>query len=454
MESFDDFKIKKQLRNALRELSFEKPTPIQAESFSPIMSGADFMGIAQTGTGKTLAYLLPILQDLNYSEQSNPRVLILAPTRELVIQIVQQIEKLTEYMSVRVAGVYGGSSNMKRQQAQVAEGLDIIVGTPRRLYDLVLTNLLRLNGIKKVVVDEVDILLDFGFKTQLNNIGEHLPRNRQNILFSATMSDNVEELIKEFMVNPVKVQLALSGTPIDTITQKAYAVPNFYTKANLVNHLLQDREIHSKVLLFVATRIQADRLVELLDFGPEMGVIHAGKEQNNRTGTIEAFVAGETRILITTDVIARGIDIEDVSTVISFDVPNYPENYIHRIGRTGRAGKEGLAILLHTPKEAENKQAIEELMNLQIESVKMPAEVEYNPQLAPEEKDKPIEHVELHEKNDLPEVGASFHEKSAKNSKTKKEKVSYEKKLKARYKKPIRKGDKIQNLKAKKRKKK
>ena len=194
MNTFEDFNIKKQLRKAIDDLGFEKPTPIQQASYSTILGGFDFVGIAQTGTGKTIAYLLPILQDLKYSEQLQPRVLILAPTRELVIQIVEQIEILTPYLSVRALGVYGGSNNIIAQKQALTLGVDIIVGTPRRLYDLALSNLLRLKSIKKLVIDEVDIMLDFGYKTQLKNIFDHLPVKRQNILFSATMTSYVDEL--------------------------------------------------------------------------------------------------------------------------------------------------------------------------------------------------------------------------------------------------------------------
>ena len=199
MKTFEDFKIKKQLLNAIADLGFEKPTPIQHESYSTILGGRDFVGIAQTGTGKTIAYLLPILQDLKFSDQPHPRVLVLVPTRELVIQIVKEIEKLTPYLSVRVIGVYGGTSNISSQKKAVSEGLDIIVGTPRRLYDLALSNTLRLKSIKKLVIDEVDIMLDFGYKTQLKNIFDYLPTGRQNILFSATMTTFVDELMDEFL---------------------------------------------------------------------------------------------------------------------------------------------------------------------------------------------------------------------------------------------------------------
>lgn len=450
MITFEDFKIKKQLQNAIADLGFEKPTPIQEVSYSPILAGSDFVGIAQTGTGKTMAYLFPILQDLKYSDQLHPRVLILVPTRELAIQIVEQIEKLTTYLSVRAVGVYGGSNNINSQKDAVSKGIDIIVGTPQRVYDLALSNVLRLRSIKKLVIDEVDIMLDFGYKTQLSNIFDHLPEKRQNILFSATMTTYVEELMDDFLINPVKKTMAVSGTPLENISQESYAVPNFYTKVNLLNHLLKDKETYNKVLIFVGTKVNADRLFETLNFETEMSLIHSSKEQNYRTKSIEKFADGRSRILIATDVIARGIDIEKISTVISFDTPLYPENYIHRIGRTGRAEQQGRSILFFTEKEAPLKEAIENLMNYRIPFNEFPEEVKIASQLTPEEKDKPVEIEEVHVKRSTIEAGASFHEKSAKNSKEQVERKSYNTKMKEKFKKPIRRGDKIQNKKKKK----
>ena len=201
------------------------------------------------------------------------------------------------------------------------------------------------------MIDEVDIMLDFGYRTQLKNIFEHLPSKRQNILFSATMTNYVDDLIDDFLVNPVKKTISISGTRLENINQESYAVPNFYTKTNLLNHLLEDKEEYSKVLIFVATKVNADRLFETLNFESEISVIHSSKEQNYRTKSIEDFVSGSSRILIATDVISRGIDIEKISSVISFDTPFYPENYIHRIGRTGRAGQQGRSILFYNEKE-------------------------------------------------------------------------------------------------------
>jgi len=449
MDTFEAFKIKKQLFNALDEMGFEKPTPIQKESFSPILAGRDFVGIAQTGTGKTIAYLLPILQDLKFSDQVQPRVLILVPTRELVIQIVEQIELLTPYINARVFGVYGGT-NINTQKKAIREGLDIIVGTPRRLYDLALT-VLRLKSIKKLVIDEVDIMLDFGYKTQLKNLFDYLPRKRQNILFSATMTTYVDELTNEFLINPVKKTISISGTPLDTITQECYSAPNFYTKANLLMHLLADKEEFSKVLVFVARKVTANRLYDTLalQFDGEVSVIHSSKEQNHRSKSIEKFEDGTSRILIATDVISRGIDIEKITTVVCFDTSFYPENYIHRIGRTGRAEQQGRSILLYNEKETPLKEAIESLMNYTIPFKEMPEEVEIVTLLTPEEH-KPDAVYEYEERIPVKDgVGASFHEKSAKNSKEKVKRKSYKQQLKERFKKPIRRGDKIQNMKKK-----
>jgi len=453
MKTFDDLKLKKQLRSAIADIGYDQPSPIQQESYSPILAGSDFVGIAQTGTGKTIAFLLPILQELKFSDQPNPRVLILAPTRELVIQIVEQIEKLTPYLSIRSLGVYGGSNNINPQKRAVAEGVDILVGTPRRLYDLVLSNVLSLKSIKKLVIDEVDIMLDFGYKTQLRNIFEHLPTKRQNILFSATMTNYVDELVDDFLINPVKKTISISGTPLDTITQESYAAPNFYTKANLLKHLIKDKEQFNKVLVFVGTKADADRLFEIINSKSEVSLIHAGKEQNYRTKSIEDFASGASRILIATDVVSRGIDIEKISTVVSFNTPFYPENYIHRIGRTGRAGELGRSILFFSDKEIAQKEEIEILMKQKIPFIPFPGEVTVTTQLTPQEKFKPVDEVEIIEKRSDRKAGESFHKKSAKNSKEKAEKKSYKQAMKEKYQKPIRLGDKIQNMKKKKKKK-
>ena len=231
MQSFEDFKISKQLQYAITDLGYETPTPIQVKAFPVISSGKDVVGIAQTGTGKTFAYMLPILQGLKFSKEKHPRVLILVPTRELVVQTVDEIKKFSKYINHRVIGVFGGT-NINTQKAEVALGQDIIVATPGRLYDLVVSRALQLKSIKKLVIDEVDVMLDLGFRFQLNNIFDLLPQRRQNIMFSATMTDDVNLLISNFFKAAEKISVAVSGTPLDNILQSSYFVPNFYKWLN------------------------------------------------------------------------------------------------------------------------------------------------------------------------------------------------------------------------------
>ena len=442
MESFNELNISKQLQYAIANLGFEKPTPIQAQSFSVIMSGTDMVGIAQTGTGKTFAYMLPILQDLKFSKEINPRVLVMVPTRELVLQIVEEIEKFGKYSSIRVIGVFGGT-NINRQKEAVAEGADIIVATPGRLYDLVVSRALQLKAVKNVVIDEVDVMLDLGFRFQLTNILELLPNKRQNIMFSATMTDDVNVFIHDFFIAPTTVSVAVSGTPLENISQYAYKVENFYTKANLLKHLLQNESDFTKVLVFVPNKKSADLLFDILDefFGSEVAVIHSNKTQNYRIRSIENFNAEKTRILVTTDVMARGLDLDQITHVINFDVPNFPENYMHRIGRTGRAEQEGTSILLYTEKEEDAKEAIEKLMDLQIEELDFPKEVEISKQLTYEEKPQV---VEINNPNNVEEVGPAFHEKKEKNRKEN-QGGSYKRIIKQKYKKPKTRGDKNYN---------
>ncbi len=449
---FQDLNLSTQLLNALDDLGFDTPTPIQEQAFSPVMSGKDVVGIAQTGTGKTYAYILPILRMLKYSVQQNPRVLVLVPTRELVVQVVDEIEKLSTYINVRITGVYGGT-NINTQKQIVAQGLDIVVATPGRLYDLAVSRALQLKSIQKLVIDEVDVMMDLGFRPQLMNIFDILPQQRQNIMFSATMTEEVEHIIGEIFVNPQKISIAKSGTPLDNIKQYGYKVPNFYTKVNLLEYLLDNEEEFQKILLFVGNKRMADRLFERFErtFPDQCAVIHSNKTQNYRLRSIEQFETGEHRILIATDVMARGLDIDDITHVINVDTPEYPENYMHRIGRTGRAQKEGISLVLVTEKELESLQQIEDLMEMKVEQVEFPEEVEISEELTPEEQPKVKEIYNPNKREE--EVGPAFHEKSEKNSKVNLG-GKYKREIKKKYKKPKTKGDKTFNLKHKKRKKK
>lgn len=443
--TFQDLNLSAQLLNAVEDLGFTNPTPVQEQAFSVVRSGKDVVGIAQTGTGKTFAYMMPILRDLKYSEQKFPRVLVLVPTRELVLQVVEEIEKLSKYITLRVLGVYGGA-NINVQKREIMQGQDIVVATPGRLYDLALSKALNMKSIQKLVIDEVDVMLDLGFRFQLLNIFDILPERRQNIMFSATMTEDVDELISDFFKAPEKVLIAVSGTPLDNIAQQCYDVPNFYTKVNLLNHLIKDKETFTKVLVFVANKRGADRLFESLDesFADEICVIHSNKTQNYRIRSIRQFDEGMNRIMVATDVMARGLDIDEISHVINFDTPNFPENYMHRIGRTGRAEREGKTILFSTPKEQEDKAAIEALMNYEIPKVEFPVEIPISELLTEDE--RPREDMERSKNRTSLEYvpGAAFHEKSEKNSQTN-QGGSYRREIAKKYKKPKTRGDKNYN---------
>ncbi|MDO6758964.1 DEAD/DEAH box helicase [Tamlana sp. 2_MG-2023] len=450
MAQFQDLNLNTPLYNALDDLGFTTPTPIQEQAFNVVSSGKDVVGIAQTGTGKTFAYMLPILRNLKFSMQENPRVLVLVPTRELVVQVVDEIEKLSKYINNRVLGVYGGT-NINTQKQAIAQGIDILVATPGRLYDLALSRVLQLKSIQKLVIDEVDVMLDLGFRHQLINIFDILPERRQNIMFSATMTQDVDLLINDFFKTPERVSIAISGTPLENINQTRYDVPNFYTKVNLLTHLLRDEDTYNKVLIFVAFKRMADRLFEQLDefFKEELCVIHSNKTQNYRLRSIEQFREGQNRILIATDVMARGLDIDNVSHVINFDTPEYPENYMHRIGRTGRAERLGEALVFSTKNEQESIENIEALMKMEIPLLEIPEDVQISTELIEEERPQIKERNNPTKRKDEDAPGPAFHDKSEKNSK---ENLggSYKFKIAAKYKKPKTRGDKNYNKRNKK----
>ena len=251
--TFSELNLSKQLLRAVDDLGFDQPTTIQSKAFSVIMSGKDVVGLAQTGTGKTLAFLLPLLNLLKYSNQIEPRIIILVPTRELVIQVVEEVEKLTTYMSVRVGGVYGGA-NINTQKSMLMEGLDILVATPGRMLDLSLNGSLKLKCIQKLVIDEMDEMLNLGFRTQLKNILDVMPEKRQNLLFSATMNEDVDLIIEDYFNSPQKIEAAAHGTPLEKIIQSGFNVPNFYTKVNLLIHLLESTSDMTKVLIFTGSK--------------------------------------------------------------------------------------------------------------------------------------------------------------------------------------------------------
>jgi ATP-dependent RNA helicase RhlE len=440
--NFSDLNLTKPLLNALDDLGYTNPTTIQRKIFSVIMSGVDVCGIAQTGTGKTFAYLLPSLRLWKYSRDRSPQILIIVPTRELVVQVVEEVKKLGAYMTLEVVGVYGGV-NMKPQAAAVEQGMDVLVATPGRLLDLGLNGSLKMKAIKRLVIDEVDEMLNLGFRTQLKNILELLPPKRQNLLFSATITEEVEQLMNEYFNSPVMVEAAPMGTPLENINQSVYEVPNFYTKVNLLEQLLKQDAEMAKVLVFVATKKMADDLYEQLEpkFPGTAGVIHSNKEQNHRFNTVKQFHEGNYRFIIATDIVARGLDISEVTHVINFDTPDVPEAYIHRIGRTGRADRKGIAMTFVTEKEQEYRTAIEALMNYKIPVLPLPDDLIISAVLTDDELPK-VRMKEIQLKVPKREnVGAAFHEKLEKNKKVN-IKIRHSDKMMKKYGKPLKRAPK------------
>ena len=440
--TFQDLNLNTPLLRAVEELGFTEATTIQHRVFPIVMSGRDVCGIAQTGTGKTFAYLLPCLRQWKFDKNKDPQILILVPTRELVVQVVEAVNKLTPYMSVNAVGVFGGV-NINTQQIALESGADVLVATPGRLFDLIMNGAFKTKMIKKLVIDEMDEMLNLGFRKQITNILELLPAKRQNLLFSATITDDVEKLMNDYFSAPIRVEAAPTGTPLENIIQNGYDVPNFNTKVNLLELLLASNEAMTKVLIFAATKALADQLFEKLNekFPETVGVIHSNKEQNHRFNTVKQFKAGAYKYLIATDVMARGIDVAEVTHVINFDTPDVPENYIHRIGRTGRADKKGISITFITEKEKVLQKAIETLMKQEIPMLALPADLEISAILTEDEKPKvrmKIIQIKVPKKE---ESGPAFHEKSAKNSKVNVRKNRKEI-MQKKYGKPISRGGK------------
>lgn len=415
---FQELNISKPLLNALDDIGFNHPTEIQKKAFPIIMSGRDVVGIAQTGTGKTLAYLLPLLRQLPYSEKRQPRILVMVPTRELVLQVVEEARKLTAYMNVRIDGVYGGT-NINTQSERIYQGVDLLVATPGRLFDLVMRGTLRLKSIQKLVIDEVDEMLSLGFRHQLISILELLPEKRQNLMFSATLADEVESIIIDFFNEPVWIDIHYRGTPLTRISQKLFMLPNFATKYNMLSLLLEEDEVFEKVLVFTPGKKVADKLFNKLThkYPGQLGVIHSNKSQNQRINTLEDLREGNIRILLSTDLVARGVDIFEVSHVINFGLPEIPGAYIHRIGRTGRLDKKGIAISLVGYNEKEKLEAIQQYLKQDIPVESLPDDLIISDTTDDDPNEKSKGDKAYLKPVNLDQGKGAFHEKKKKNLK-------------------------------------
>jgi ATP-dependent RNA helicase RhlE len=370
----------------LADLGFTAPTPIQAQAIPSVLAGRDLMGLAQTGTGKTLAFGLPLVQALAGARRPAPKAvhaLILAPTRELVNQIAEALGQIAQGTRLRVQIVVGGAG-LNGQAQRLARGTDILVATPGRLIDLLERRAVSLAEARHLVLDEADQMLDMGFIHALRKIARHLPDARQTLLFSATMPKEMEELSATYLTRPVKVQVAAPGKPVERIDQGVHFV-NQGDKAKLLEHYLGQHPAEA-ALVFCRTKHGAEKLMKLLDsWGFAAASIHGNKSQGQRERALAAFRGGQVKVLVATDVAARGLDIPLVRHVYNYDLPNVPENYVHRIGRTARAGAEGRAVAFCAPAETGELRAIEKAMKQPIPVIggEAPAEAARQAQARP-----------------------------------------------------------------------
>ena len=416
IESFEDFKLNRQILNAIEEKSYSTPTPIQKKAIPLIMSGHDVMGIAQTGTGKTAAFVLPIIMKIKYAQGRDPRALILAPTKELVLQIDKNIADYTTYCDIRHVALYGGVGP-KKQIEQINEGVDVIVATPGRFMEIYLKGEITTKLLKTLVLDEADKMMDMGFMPQIRKILEVIPRKRQNLLFSATMPEKVVTLSEEFLEFPETVEVAPQATTAETIDQVAYEVPNLKTKINFLSQLLEDDEFN-RVIIFTKTKANADNVFKYLQRKAlgEVRVIHSNKGQNSRINAVNEFKEGNVRILVSTDVASRGLDITLVSHVINFDIPTHYEDYVHRIGRTGRAENTGIAISFATEAETYHLEKIEKLIRQPIPRKSLPKSIDIS-KTDFNERQEIAREIDRQKRLENPDFKGAFHEKKKSNRK-------------------------------------
>ena len=374
---FDELGLAPELLQAISEQGYTDPTPIQAQAIPIVLAGNDLMGGAQTGTGKTAAFTLPLLQRILPFASPSPsparhpvRVLMLAPTRELAIQVFESVKTYSKFVPIRSLCVYGGV-DIKPQIAEIRTGVEVLVATPGRLLDLVEQKCLNFGSVQALVLDEADRMLDMGFVPDVTRIINLLPQQRQSLLFSATFSEEIKKLADKMLKSPVLIEVAKRNTVSETITHRVHPVAADAKRALLVK-LLRSSEFN-QVLVFTRTKIETNKLArELQRAGIAADSIHGDKSQLDRMKALEAFKDGTILVLVATDVAARGLDIDDLPHVINFELPHTPEDYIHRIGRTGRAGKQGTAISLVSAHEVQYLVDIEKLIKIQVEQVVVP----------------------------------------------------------------------------------
>lgn len=368
--NFAELGLIQPLADRCKSLGFIEPTPIQQQAIPVILGGSDLIGCAATGTGKTAAFLLPMLQKLSATKRPGVRTLVLTPTRELASQITNNLEELDAKGKNRAVTIVGGAS-ANRQRFELRRGAQVVIATPGRLTDHLECGTIDLSRVEVLVLDEADRMLDMGFLPVIRRIIGLLPTERQTLLFSATMSSAVEEIARQYMRRPEIVDVNTRGKAAMTVKQMAYPVA-LESKTNLLLHLLEQEEA-DRVLVFTRTRRGAERLATLLAARKhQVSRIHADRTQPQREAALRGFRDGRYRVLVATDIAARGIDVDSISHVINFDVPDAAEDYIHRIGRTGRAGNEGNALTLLTPVDEISMRAIEKLTGQKVERIVVP----------------------------------------------------------------------------------
>jgi ATP-dependent RNA helicase RhlE len=368
---FSSLGLSLSILDAIKKAKYESPYPIQIEAIPAILKGKDILGIAPTGSGKTAAYVLPILQQLQQTEYTKTRnipVLILVPTRELATQVEEVVKVFSNFLprKVKTLAVFGGVS--VNPQMMNIYGTEIVVATPGRLLDLVDKNSISLSSLKVLVLDEADKILNLGFKEEVDEILSKLPKKRQNILFSATMEETVEDLINKILHNPEKISVEVEGIAPELIAQSAYLVPMEY-KGPLLRHLIKSGD-WNQVLVFTSSIRTADNVAGKLNKnGIEAVSFHGDKSQGARTDALTKFKNGKLRVLVATDLASRGIDIKFLPVVVNYELPRSPKDYIHRIGRTGRAGSEGEAISLISEEEEHHFKVIQKKMGRRVEMI-------------------------------------------------------------------------------------
>ena len=368
---FTELDLSEPLQKAINALGYEETTPIQTQAIPPALQRCDIVGCAQTGTGKTLAFLLPALERLlrDPAKTKNPRVVVLEPTRELVIQVAGETRKLAGRTSLRSVPVYGGAG-MRKQTEKLHRGVDVVVATPGRLMDHMRRKNVNFKHLQVLVLDEADRMLDMGFLPDIKQIISRMPRQRQTMLFSATMPPTISALARQFQRNPMSIEIDMARPP-EAIQQALYPVPK-HLKIQLLRAILEQMEVNS-MLVFTRTKQQADIVTrQLRQTRAAVACIHGDFNQRDRISALEGFRSGKHRILVATNIAARGLDVEGISHVINYDVPEHPEDYVHRIGRTARAEADGDAITLVTPDDEGLIHRIEYLLDRKIERKTLP----------------------------------------------------------------------------------